>query len=207
MTDADDTPDGDTPPGDAPRGDVPDGDVAAGDTPAEGASPAAAAPTDPSPVDEGELLFYEPGGSWWVVAIGPVLIGAVLAMEIAGPGQVHWLVLGIFAVILVGFSVVQVHAARTHVSVRLTETTLQQGTRTLPLTDIATIYPANNGAEHQPWESARALGELPAVPRRRKGVGVKLVDGGTAQAWARDVDRFRTELTEAHLAAQIRRDS
>ncbi|MYR08508.1 DUF3093 domain-containing protein [Gordonia sp. SID5947] len=157
----------------------------------------------PEPIDEGELLFSEPGGSWWVVAIGPVLIGAVLALEIAGPGQVHWPVMMIFAVILVGFSVVQVHAARTHVSVRLTEATLQQGTRTLPLTDIAKIYPENNGPEHQTWESARALGELPAVPRRRKGVGVKLVDGGIAQAWARDVGRFRDELTVAHQAAQM----
>ncbi|MBD1319081.1 DUF3093 domain-containing protein [Gordonia hankookensis] len=154
-------------------------------------------------VDEGEVLFYEPGGSWWVVSIGPILIGAVLATEIAGPGQVHWPVMMIFAVILVGFSLVQVHAARTHVSVRLTEVTLQQGTRKLPLTDIAKIYPENNGPEHQTWESARALGELPAVPRRRKGVGVKLADGGLAQAWARDVGRFRDELTVAHQAAQM----
>ncbi|MFW0786000.1 DUF3093 domain-containing protein [Gordonia sp. CPCC 206044] len=159
------------------------------------------------PVDEGEVLFYEPGGSWWVVAIGPVLIGAVLALEIAGPGQVHWPVLIIFAVILIGFSLVQVFAARTHVSVRLTETTLHQGTRSVPLEKIAEIYPVNNGAEPEKWESARALGELPAVPRRRKGVGVKMVDGTLAQAWARNVDRFRTELSEAHLAAHINRDS
>ena len=173
-------------------------------------SPSSGSSDDPSadePVDEGEVLFYEPGGSWWVTAIGPVLIGAVLAMEISGPGQVHWLVLGIFAVILIGFSVVQVHAARTHVSVRLTEATLRQGTQVVPLTDIATVFPANNGPEHQDWESARALGELPAVPRRRKGVGVRLTDGTVRQAWARDVDRFRTELTEAHLAAHLRRDT
>ncbi len=157
----------------------------------------------PEPVDEGELLFYEPGGSWWVVAIGPVLIGAVLAMEIAGPGQVHWPVLIIFAVILIGFSLVQVYAARTHVSVRLTETTLRQGTRTIPLSDITKILPANNGPEPQTCESARALGELPAVPRRRKGIGVELADGALAQAWARDVERFRTELSEAHQAVRM----
>ncbi|ROZ98890.1 DUF3093 family protein [Gordonia sp. OPL2] len=154
-------------------------------------------------MDDGELLFYEPGGSWWVVAIGPVLIGAVLAMEIAGPGQVHWPVLIIFAVILIGFSLVQVYAARTHVSVRLTETTLSQGTRTIPLSDITKILPANNGPEPQTWESARALGELPAVPRRRKGIGVELADGALAQAWARDVERFRTELSEAHQAVRM----
>ncbi|MFW0795234.1 DUF3093 domain-containing protein [Gordonia sp. CPCC 205515] len=165
--------------------------------------PAAQEQPPAEPVDEGEVLFAEPGGSWWVVLIGPILIGAVLAMEISGPGQVHWLVLAIFGLILTGFSFVQVKAARTHVSVRLTETTLQQGTRRLPLADIAKIYPANNSPEHQDWESARALGELPAVPRRRKGVGVKLADGTIAQAWARDVERFRTELTEAHQAVQM----
>lgn len=169
--------------------------------------PTAADPTphdDPEPVvEEGETLFYEPGGSWWVTAIGPVLVGAVLIMEIVGPGQVHWAVLSIFAVILIGFSVVQVYAARQHVSVRLTEATLRQGTRVLRLSDIATVYPPNNSAEPRTWESARALGELPAVPRRRKGVGVKLTDGTIAQAWARDVDRFRRELTEAVQAVAL----
>ncbi len=124
-------------------------------------------------------------------------------MEIFGKGQVHWPVLSIFFVILVGFSALQVVAARQHVSVRLTETTLRQGAQTIPLSAIAEVYPENRGGEHQKWESARALGELPGVPRRRKGVGVKLKNGKLAQAWARDVDRFRTELTEAHLAVKM----
>lgn len=155
------------------------------------------------PVEEGEVLFEEQGGSWWVVAIGPILILAVLILEIVGEGRVHWPVLSIFFVILVGFGFLQVAAARTHVSVRLTETTLRQGAKTIPLSDIAEVYPENRGPTHQKWESARAIGELPAVPRRRKGVGVKLTNGKLAQAWARDVDRFRDELTQAHLAVQL----
>ncbi|WP_262365668.1 EbsA family protein [Gordonia sp. OPL2] len=188
-------------PGDTSADDTSADDESATDEPA--ADPDSDDDTPSEPIDDGELLFYEPGGSWWVVAIGPVLIGAVLAMEIAGPGQVHWPVLIIFAVILIGFSLVQVYAARTHVSVRLTETTLSQGTRTIPLSDITKILPANNGPEPQTWESARALGELPAVPRRRKGIGVELADGALAQAWARDVERFRTELSEAHQAVRM----
>jgi len=155
------------------------------------------------PVDEGEVLFAEQGGSWWIVAIGPVMVGAVLAMEISGPGQVHWPVLSIFAVILVSFSLVQVHAARRHVSVCLTETTLRQGTRTLPLTEIKKIFPPNEGVEAQKWESARALGELHGVPRRRKGIGLTLADGTLAQAWARDVETLRRELTEAVQAVRL----
>ncbi|MDF3283984.1 hypothetical protein [Gordonia sp. N1V] len=170
----------------------------------ESAEPESAEP-DPHPIpeDRGEVLFYEPGGSWWVVAIGPVLIGAVLAMEISGPGQVHWPVLIIFGLIIIGFSVVQVIAARRHVSVELTELTLRQGVRIIALDEIDTIYPENNGPDAKDWESARALGELHGVPRRRRGIGLKLADGSLAQAWARDVQRFRRELTEAHTAVAL----
>lgn len=157
----------------------------------------------PDEIDPGETLFYEPGGSWWVVLIGPVLIGAVLALEITGPGQIHWPVLSIFFVILTGFSMAQVYAARLHTSVELTERTLRQGTKTLDLARIDKIYPANNGSEHRDWESAPALGELSGVPRRRRGVGVKLDNGKMAQAWARDVERFRSELVPAWQAVKM----
>ncbi|MEP9390672.1 DUF3093 domain-containing protein [Gordonia sp. VNQ95] len=186
-------------PGDPDDADSPDDADTAEDTD----SPEDAFIPTPIPDNPGEVLFYEPGGSWWVVAVGPVLIAAVLGMEIAGPGQVHWLVIGIFGLIVVGFSVIQVVAARKHVTVELTETTLQQGTKILALADIDEIHPANNGSEHQKWESAPALGELHGVPRRRTGVGVTLADGSLAQAWARDVERFRNELTEAHLAVKL----
>ncbi|QRY64743.1 DUF3093 domain-containing protein [Gordonia sp. PDNC005] len=168
---------------------------------AEAADPAGA--LDPLPEDVGETLFYEPGGSWWVVVIGPALLALTLWLEIAGKGRIHWEVLTIFGVVLIGFTILQVKAARRHVSVRLTEQTLQQGARTIALSDIVTVYPENRGSDFQDWESAPALGELHAVPRRRKGVGVKLKNGKLAQAWARDVDRFRSELTDAHLAVKL----
>ncbi|MGP3705954.1 DUF3093 domain-containing protein [Gordonia paraffinivorans] len=153
--------------------------------------------------ESGEVLFYEPGGSWWVILIGPVLVGAVLALEIFSPGPVHWPVLIVFLVLLVGFSLVQVSAARRHVSVELTETTLRQGAVTTDLADIEKIFPPNNSPTPEDWESAPALGELHGVPRRRKGVGVRLKSGKLAQAWARDVERFRSELTQAHTAVRL----
>ncbi len=153
---------------------------------------------------EPEVLFYESGGSWWVVAIGPVLVGAVVAMELFGPDHhVHWGLWSIFFVILTGFSVLQVYAARQHTSVELTDTTLRQGTRTIDLNSIEKIYPENHSPEAQDWESAPALGDLSGVPRRRKGVGVKLDNGKMAQAWARDVEHFRSELTSAWQAVKM----
>ncbi|ASR01800.1 DUF3093 domain-containing protein [Gordonia rubripertincta] len=172
--------------------------------PEDGVEPVEPEEVEPEPeVDPGEVLFYEPGGSRWVVLIGPVLVLAVMITEIAGPGQVHWPVLIIFLVILFGFSLVQVSAARRHVSVELTETTLRQGAVTTPLADIEKIYPPNNSPTPEDWESARALGELHGVPRRRKGVGVRLTSGDLAQAWARDVEVFRSELTQAHAAVRM----
>lgn len=167
------------------------------------ARPAGPPLTDVDGLDRGETLYREAGGSWWVVSIGPVMILLVLILEIIGGGRIHWGVLVIFGIVLVGFSVLQVIAARQHVSMELTETTLRQGTQTIAVADIAEIFPANNGSEPRDWEAARALGELPAVPRRRKGIGLRLTNGRLAQAWARDVDRLRSELSEAVLAAQL----
>ena len=41
------------------------------------------------------------------------------------------------------------------------------------------------------------------MPRRRKGVGVRLTSGRLAHAWARDVEAFRSELTRAHTAVRM----
>ncbi len=174
-------------------------------TPSDPDDVAPAGPDDdlPAPEDRGEVLFRESGGSWWVILIGPLLIAAVVAVEATGPGQIHWPVLSIFFVVLTGFSALQVYAARRHVSVELTETTLRQGARTIPLSDIKAIHPENLGGEAMKWESAPALGELSGVPRRRTGIGLTMTSGSLAQAWARDHQRFRQELTEAHLAIQM----
>ncbi|MBF6333752.1 DUF3093 family protein [Nocardia transvalensis] len=145
------------------------------------------------------VLFSEPGARWRAVAYGPLLCLAVLLMEVGFGTDVHWFGLAFCAVLLAGFVWLQVVAGRRHVSVELTDTALREGTEVLPLRSIARVLPEQDEEswEDEPWRSARALGELTGVPRRRKGIGLKLRDGETVQAWARDHRRLREELTAA----------
>lgn len=149
------------------------------------------------------VLFAEPGARWRTLAWGPVFCGVVLILELVTGPVIHWFALALFAVLLTGFTYVQVSAARRHVSVELTPVWLRQGTETLDLSDIDVVLPPadySNG-DHEPkrWETARVLGELSTVPRRRHGIGLRLVGGTLVQAWAKDEDGLRAALEEASV--------
>ncbi|MFD4365910.1 hypothetical protein [Rhodococcus sp. NPDC058521] len=143
-----------------------------------------------------EFLFEEPGARWRNVAYGPVFCVVALVIELFTGPVVHWFALALFAVILAGLVYVQVIAARTHASVYLTSDTLKQGTEELPLDEIETVLAPSDpdDYDYDDWESARALGELTNVPRRRTGIGLRLVGGGLVRAWARDADTLRDHL-------------
>jgi hypothetical protein len=149
---------------------------------------------------ESDVLFYEQGASWWWLSAGP---GAGIAMALiqlsAGYG-IQLLVPGIFLVLVGGFLWIQVHAARIHTSVELTPDYLRQGTERLRIDDIVRIYPEPKGEEEPKWMSARALGELTGVPRGRTGIGLRLTNDRTAQAWARKHHVLRSALT--HLVEE-----
>lgn len=166
-------------------------------------------PTEPeaSRVAEPEAaLFLEEGARWRAVAYGPVFCVIALVIELFTGPVVHWFALSLFAVILAGIVSLQVTAARRHVSVLLTATALRQGAEEVPLDEIAEVLPEADpyADEPQPWESARSLGELSGVPRRRYAVGLRLRDGSYAQAWARDDDGLRRALTAALAQVQGR---
>ncbi|WP_245553393.1 hypothetical protein [Nocardia veterana] len=149
------------------------------------------------------MLFSEPGARWRTVAYGPLLCLLVLVLELVlRRGPVHWFGLAFCAVLLAGFVALQVVAGKRHVSVELTGSALRQGTETLPLESIARIFPEHDEEswDDDPWQSARALGELTGVPRRRTGIGLKLRDGAMVQAWARDHRELR-----ARLGAELER--
>ena len=145
-------------------------------------------------------LFYEPGASWWWLACGPAAAVAMVLIEIWSGAPVSLVVPAIFLVLVSTFLGIQVKAARIHVSVELTEDALRQGTETILVREIVKVYPEpdkNEASEKDVarWQSARALGELIGVPRGRVGIGLKLTNQRTAQAWARRHRQLRAALT------------
>ena len=149
---------------------------------------------------EPKPLFYEPGASWWWVVWGPASAAAMIFIEVWSGAPVSFVVPLIFLVLVSVFVALQVRAARIHVSVELTEDALRQGTETILVREIVRVYPAPehheaSGKELAKWQSARALGELVGVPRRRTGIGLRLTQGRTAQAWARRHRDLREALT------------
>ncbi|OYD68757.1 hypothetical protein [Rhodococcus sp. OK302] len=150
--------------------------------------------------DSPEVLFYEPGSRMVAIAFGPIFCVIALIIELFTGPVVHWFGLAMFAVILTGLVYVQVIAARRHASVQLTTTTLRQGTEEVPLREIAEVFPESDDAAYEedmePWETARALGELSGVPRRRHGIGLRLTTGGLVRAWAKDDEALREALNQ-----------
>lgn len=149
---------------------------------------------------EPKPLFYERGASWWWVGLGPASAASLILIEIWAGAPVSFVVPAIFLVMVSAFVALQVKAARIHVSVELTENALRQGTETILVREIVKVYPEaenhpDSGKDLAKWQSARALGELAGVPRKRTGIGLKLTEGRTAQAWARRHRHLRAALT------------
>lgn len=142
-----------------------------------------------------EILFQEPGSSWWWLLAGPVSAATMVFIQMSSGVGFQPLVPAIFFVLVTGFLAIQVKAARIHTSVELTPTYLREGMETLLIAEILQVYPPASGSEAPKWQSARALGELTGVPRRRTGIGLKLSNDRMAQAWARKHQQLRTELT------------
>ncbi|WP_280421501.1 hypothetical protein [Nocardia carnea] len=144
--------------------------------------------------DTGEVLFTEPGARWRAVAYGPLICVLLLAAELAAGVTPHWFALVFCAVLITGFAVLQIYAARTHVSVEVTDGFLRNGAETTSIRSIAAVLPADSD---EPWEDGRVLGELTGVPRRRTAVGLRRTDGELVRTWAKDHRALRTALTEA----------
>lgn len=145
--------------------------------------------------DQTEVLFYEQGASWLWVLAGPGA-GVTMAMiQLSAGYGIQWVVPGLFFVLVTLFLSIQVKAARIHTSVELTPEKLRQGTEVTLVNEIVRVYPEATGSETPKWQYARALGELTGVPRGRTGIGLRLTNDRTAQAWARKHAQLRAALT------------
>ncbi len=145
-------------------------------------------------------VFFEPGASWYWLLLGPLSALSLVLIEVWTGAGVGLVVPAIFLVMVSAFVALQIKAARMHVSVELTEDALRAGTETILIREIVAIYPEAkhpkaSGTDLETWQSARALGELVGVPRGRVGIGLKLTEGRTAQAWARHHRLLRDVLT------------
>jgi hypothetical protein len=143
-----------------------------------------------------QVLFYEQGASWWWALAGPASGIAMALIQLSSGYGIQFVVPSAFFVLVTGFLAIQIKAARIHTSVELTPDHLRQGTERISVDDIVRIYPEPTGPEAPKWQSARALGELTGVPRGRKGIGLKLTNDRSAQAWARKHDVLRAALTQ-----------
>ena len=157
--------------------------------------------SDVPPVDIDDRLFFENGASWnwlWLGVVGALLM--VFVQSAAGLGFQPVVPL-FFLVMMSGFLSIQVRAARIHTSVELTADTLRQGLETLPIAEILAVYPeaehtVKSGGPLEKWQDSRSLGELNGVPKGRTGIGLKLANARTAQAWARNHEELRAALTK-----------
>lgn len=143
-----------------------------------------------------QVLFYEQGASWLWLLAGPASAISMLLIQMSAGYGVQPLVPVIFLVLVSGFLAIQVKAARIHTSVELTSEALREGAETIRVDEIVRIYPEPSGAEMQKWQSARAIGELTGVPRGRTGIGLRLSNDRTAQAWARKHKELRAALNQ-----------
>ena len=148
-----------------------------------------------APTAEVEVLFSEAGASWLWLLAGPAAGITMLIIQITSGYGPQPLVPGVFLVLVTGFLAIQVKAARIHTSVELTAEYLREGRETILIPEILKVYPEAEGRDVPKWQMARALGELTGVPRGRTGIGLKLSNDRSAQAWARKHRELRAALT------------
>src|SRR5690606_33056192 len=93
-----------------------------------------------------QVLFHEPGASWWWAMLGPASAMSMLLIQRWAGYGVQLLMPGIFLVLVTGFLAIQIKAARIHTSVELTPETLRQGTETIRVDEIVRVFPEPTGS-------------------------------------------------------------
>jgi hypothetical protein len=146
---------------------------------------------------DGPVLYAEPGSTRWPLLWGPAFAGIGAGVE-ALSGPVHtvaWLIVGIG---LFGIFALWTNVRRKVYRVELTPAELRQGRETLPVKDIQQVIDVGAAP------GAKILGGGWSVPRKTYEVPLRLDDGSTVLAWARDDDALRAAL--ARLVGEVEED-
>ncbi len=146
---------------------------------------------------DGPVLYAEPGSTRWPLLWGPAFAGIGAGVE-ALSGPVHtvaWLIVGIG---LFGIFALWTNVRRKVYRVELTPAELRQGRETLPVKDIQQV--TDVGAA----PGAKILGGGWSVPRKTYEVPLRLDDGSTVLAWARDDESLKAALVR--LVGEVEED-
>lgn len=160
----------------------------------------------PGAEPEGPLLYAEDGWSWAWILVAPLFCTAAGLFEWLTDAPVHWLMLTVCAIATALCHGVMIAATRVHGRVRLTPTAYYQGTEELDLIHVEQVFPPAGEGEAS-WQTARTLGELREIPRRRGAVGLRLDTGAEVRAWCRRPAALRAALVGAVGAAGAERDA
>lgn len=144
-----------------------------------------------SALEREPVLFDEIGTGYRVLAFGPLLAAAGIALESTAPGGASWTLWLAVGALVLAYTLVLVRSRRRFLHVRLTPSTLALGTHTQPMSQVTSLRPADE--DHY---GLRVLGDGPVVPRRRKPVVLRLSDGVRVVAWAHDAEGLRAALTD-----------
>lgn len=147
-----------------------------------------------------ERLFYEKGGSWLWILVGPIAAVSLLIFQYKSGQGIQIMTPLVILVLVTGFLAVQLKASRIHTSVELTRDMLREGTEVTSVSQILELYPEpeftlKSGQPQEKWQTARVLGELDNIPKGRTPIGIRLSGERIAQAWARDDRGLRAALT------------
>ena len=151
----------------------------------------------PGAEPEGPVLYAEDGWSWAWILEAPLFCAGAALFELLTGAPVHWLMLTVCAIASALCHGVMIAATRVHGRIRLTPTAYYQGTEELELARVEAVLPPADGQDQASWQTARTLGELREVPRKRGAVGLRLDSGAEVRAWGRHPDALRAALVGA----------
>ncbi len=93
------------------------------------------------PQQSPDVLYAEKGASWLWLLAGPAVGLAMLLIQLNSGLGLQWAVPVAFFALVSAFLGLQIKAARIHTSVELTPEALRQGTETILVDEIVSVYP------------------------------------------------------------------